>query len=215
MIVKNQKKIGSYTYGTIDNEKYLQVFYHNVAGGYFDSELVKYSVNDRYRYSILSKVGDRYRGPDGNFTFALIYDEYNAYNVWTQYYNPLYDAKKNSDNKPYKVKGFRSITNLANMADDYCVWGGLVRSHTQEDTIIDGCPGGSDWFFAIGLTAKGSQSWDGKSLIPAFDNDRPAHYVSLWVKWIDHPETFFRHYSNYHFCCFVFIALNTYDFSVV
>lgn len=156
----------------------MKVFYHNLLGGNFTNKTEAKSINTKYKYSTLTEIDDEFRDYDNKFTFALVYPELNLYNIWQQTNNPLLENKKWSDNNHYKVEGYNNITILADRNSTACVWGGLTLNHS--DNLIDGCPGGYDWFFTIGYVG---QEWETTDKIPS--NDSKVNIVSLWVKVIE------------------------------
>ncbi|EAY08473.1 gp3-related protein [Trichomonas vaginalis G3] len=158
---------------------YMKVFYHNMLGGVFaNKDQAKY-INSQYKYSILNEINDEFRDNDRKFTFALFYPEINLYNIWQQSNSPLNEPKKWTNNNHYKVAGYQNLTILADRQDSYCVWGGLALSHTEN--LIDGCPGGKDWYFTIGYVGT---EWNYvRNKIPS--NDSKVNIVSLWVKVIE------------------------------
>lgn len=156
----------------------MKVFYHNLLGGNFTNKTEAKSINTKYKYSILTEIDDEFRDYDNKFTFALVYPELNLYNIWQQTNNPLNESEKSDNNIHYKVEGYNNITILADRNETQCEWGGLTLSST--DNLIDGCPGGSTWFFTIGYVGT---TWNGYPKIPS--NNQGVDIVSLWVKVIN------------------------------
>lgn len=117
-----------------------------------------------------------YRDFDKKFTFALVYDELQIYNICQQTNNPMNEEAQKSYN--YNVTGYNPIR-ISGKVNDYCTWGGLVLT-----TYIDGCPGGASWFYSIGYTGA---HWQYTGYIPS--NIKPVNYVTLWVK-VPIPEIF-------------------------
>ncbi|EAX92975.1 hypothetical protein TVAG_042740 [Trichomonas vaginalis G3] len=170
MIVKNQFNIGQYTFGFIKNEPYQLIFYDNVANGIFFSQVTEaISCNRRDKYSILSELSNKQRGEDGLYTFALVYESANKYNIWQQLNNPI--------NKPegyvsHTVSGYKPLDIQASL---FC-WGGLARSNYPY-TLLDGCPGHKFWCFSIGMLATNDEN---RRRIPS--NCDEVDSVSIWVK---------------------------------
>ncbi|EAY10771.1 hypothetical protein TVAG_121750 [Trichomonas vaginalis G3] len=158
----------------------MKIFYHNLLGGLFANKSEAKSINTTYKYSIPTEVTDEFRDQDNKFTFALVYPEINLYNIWQQTNNPLNERPKAANNSHYYVEGYYNITILANRNETNCIWGGLLLSHTEN--LMDGCPGGKDWFYTIGYVGTGWRA-DKQLLIPS--NDSGVNIVSLWVKVID------------------------------
>ena len=150
-------------------------------GGFFSSKEEAKSSNSQYKYSILTEINDEFRDKDHKFTFALIYPEIKLYNIWQQSNNPLSENKKWTTNNYYYVEGYQNITILAKRNEDYCRWGGLLLSHSE--SLIDGCPGGQEWFYTIGYVGRGWGPTEQNFLIPS--NNDGVNIVSLWVKVID------------------------------
>lgn len=125
-------------------------------------------------YSILSTLGRQHRDESGKYTFALVYEEISRYNIWQQSNNPIYEINKPGGN--YKVPGYNRIDIKADRVHSDCTFGGLVTDPDNGNTLLYGCPGGTNWFFSIGYTGKHSDY----TLIPS--NDTNVKEVSLWVK---------------------------------
>ena len=185
----------------------MKVFYHNMLGGVFSNKDQAKYINSQYKYSILNEINDEFRDNDRKFTFALFYPELNLYNIWQQSNSPLNERKKWTTNNHYKVEGYNNITILADRNDSACVWGGLTLSHSG--SLIDGCPGGADWYFTIGYV--GEPTHFIKNKIPS--NDAKVGVVSLWIKviqdkysiWQSCNKNYFIH-SNFEFLFFILIC---------
>ncbi|EAY08470.1 hypothetical protein TVAG_145500 [Trichomonas vaginalis G3] len=175
-------------------------------GGVFSNKTEAKNINTKYKYSILNEINDEFRDNDRKFTFALFYPELKLYNIWQQSNNPLNEPKKWTTNNYYKVQGYRNFTTLADRKHEKCNWGGLVLSHTEN--LIDGCPGGEDWYFTIGYVGRPWFSVTDK--IPS--NDSPVNVVSMWVKVINDKYTIIqscmcKYFNNNHLEYLSFIIL--------
>ncbi|EAX80188.1 hypothetical protein TVAG_240310 [Trichomonas vaginalis G3] len=162
----------------INGEVYLKIFYHDVdKGGFFDSVAqAKYNL-DENRYSIISNITDEFRDSDGKFTFLILYPTFGRYNIWQQSNFPLQEPKfTSSREKLSPVEGFNSIKTFANHSEINCTWGGLVLTNYPY-YLLDGCPNGINWNFAIGYTGANTVFPDS---IPA--DVGTTKIVSLWMK---------------------------------
>ena len=170
MIVQNQYQVYRYKFGFIKNELFQLVFFHNISNrNFFDDLKQAESCDLPGRYSIIKQHGRKHRDSEGKFTFALVYEELNLYNIWQQNNNPLFEIEKPGGH--YFVSGYNCSDCQAKNSD----WGGLVRSN-HSNVLLDGCPGSGSWFYALGQT----KEMEGWTTIPAIRQG--VNYVSLWVK---------------------------------
>lgn len=130
---------------------------------------------------MLSALGRQHRDEDGKFTFALIYDEIKGYNIWQQSNNPIHEIDAGGRN--YFVSGYNPIDIKANRSDPLCTFGGLVNPRFQ-NVLLHGCPGGTNWYFAIGYNGKTTNY----PKIPS--NETNVNIVSLWVKILVFKDIF-------------------------
>lgn len=211
-IVKNVNKQGNYTYGRIKRSSYLLVFYQNITGGYFKYSSDAKSSNYPLRYSILNEISDIHRDSDHKFTFALVYDEHNTYNIWQQSNNPLYEQIDTTKHGHYNVTGYNPIDIPGFTSYSQCTWGGLLISSNPSGALIDGCPGGGDWVYAIGYTGI---FWNDNGRYNSTFNRIPSNQlpgtvaVSLWVK-VKIQTEFMEFHNNilFNFFDFVFICID-------
>lgn len=154
-------KLKPYEYGIINGDVYLKIFYHNIEkGGFFDNVTQAKYNPDQNKYSILSNITDEFRDSDGKFTFAIVYPTKGIYNIWQQSNFPLDQPKYVSGKTTTTpVAGFKPIKTYANRTNVNCTWGGLTCPN-YTSYLLDGCPNGPDWFFAIGYTGKGKGKGD-------------------------------------------------------
>jgi hypothetical protein len=158
-----------------DGGGWTQIFYHNVAGGFFASSAAALSSNpanpSANLYSVLDKTED-FRA-NGRFVFRINWPGFPAHrNIWAQTTNPTVDQA---------VAGYVpiSLTSTTNY------WGGLERNCAINcaSWLMDGSVNHGNWFYGIG-----SQITYGTPIagIPASDvvttvgNGVPE--VKLWVK---------------------------------
>lgn len=172
----------------------MQIFYHDIRHGAFDKvEDAKWS-EDPTRYSLLSSLSREHRDKDGKFTFALLYPELKIHNIWQQSENPINIQDPYSDNiHHFNVSGYNPIDIKADRNEKYCIWGGLLLSETTV-SLLDGCPGGYNWYFSIGYNGQAS---DYPNAIPS--NNKPVKIVSLWVKVSDTCAPFYKSYCSTNF----------------
>lgn len=152
--------------------KWLRIFHHNVAGGYFTKE-EDLNIRSEHKFSILLKL-EKYRINE-SFTFLLEYPEYQGYLSCVQSSNPVTSTV---------VKGFKLLHNT--WSDGYGFSGFALNGGSS--TLIDGSPD-SYWFYAIGQHVK----WSFGELAGAYKlggKITQFKIVDLWVRYegIDHTH---------------------------
>ena len=157
-----------------DGGGWTQIFYHNIAGGYFATPAQALSSNpanpNANLYSILDKTED-FR-TNGRFIFKINWPGFSFRNIWAQTTNPTVDQP---------VAGYVPIS----LSSTSNFWGGLERNCPMGCTssFIDGSINHSNWFYAIGAFT----SWGTAPVgIPANDTNFGSNYgvpeVKLWIK---------------------------------
>lgn len=123
---------------------WARVFHHNNHWGNVlfssaNSGAEAKSSNTVDKYSVLGNIAN-YKN-SSNWEFMLQYPDVSAtgYNRWTQTSNPV---TSNNTISGYAAVGTPTWTGNA--------WGGLALSSTTSSTLIDGSPGDSTWYYAIG-----------------------------------------------------------------
>ena len=143
---------------------WLKVYYTSSQNGtvlWKDVDELGFSLQ-AYKWSILGMLPYFYNNT-WKYEFLLEYPSLNKYNRWRQTSNPLLASQSVSGYSPISIQ--MSGNN----------WGGLSLSSTKgTSTIIDGSPGSTDWYYAIGQQAV----YQGG--IPA--NDPSVQEVYLWVR---------------------------------
>ena len=150
-----------------DGGGWTRVFYHDVAGGYWegDADSLERSVDDpeALRHSILSYLED-FRSSEGSFEFRISWPEtpVTGRNIWRQSSNPTSEP----------VAGYEAID--VQYTDQ--AWGGLEYNAFNDASFIDGSVGIAYWYYALGSTAQ----WGVPPGIPSYGPS--AARVALWVR---------------------------------
>lgn len=143
---------------------WLKVYYTNSKNGtvlWKDVDELGFSLQ-AYKWSILGMLPYFYNNT-WKYEFLLEYPSLNKYNRWRQTSNPLLASQSVSGYSPISIQ----------MSENN--WGGLSLSSTKgTSTIIDGSPGSTDWYYAIGQ----QQVYNGG--IPS--NDSAVQEVYLWIR---------------------------------
>ena len=151
---------------TFGGATWLKVYYTNSKNGtvlWKDIDELGFSLQ-AYKWSILGMLPYFYNNT-WKYEFLLEYPSLGKYNRWRQTSNPLLASQSVSGYSPISIQ--MSGNN----------WGGLSLSSTKgTSTIIDGSPGSTDWYYAIGQQAV----YQGG--IPA--NDPSVQEVYLWIRII-------------------------------
>ena len=149
---------------TFGGATWLKVYYTNSKNGtvlWKDIDELGFSLQ-AYKWSILGMLPYFYNNT-WKYEFLLEYPSLGKYNRWRQTSNPLLVDQS--------VSGYSAVD--ISMTQNN--WGGLALSSTKgTSTIIDGSPGNTTWYYAIGQQA----AYQGG--IPA--NDSSVQEVYLWVR---------------------------------
>lgn len=149
---------------TFGGATWLKVYYTNSKNGtvlWKDIDELGFSLQ-AYKWSILGMLPYFYNNT-WKYEFLLEYPSLGKYNRWRQTSNPLLADQS--------VSGYSAV----NVSMTQNNWGGLALSSTKgTSTIIDGSPGATTWYYAIGQQA----AYQGG--IPA--NDPSVQEVYLWVR---------------------------------
>lgn len=143
------------------DETLIEVFCHgnNGAQYLFSNKDEAKSCNTRDKFSILSQLA-KIKGTASNYNLTLKYDSLGtAKNNWTQTSNPATES----------IAGYTAVS----IAWTTQNWGGLAPSSSAE-TFIDGSPGATTWFYAIGANTAWSGGIPGPS---AVEKDRVYLYL--------------------------------------
>ena len=149
---------------TFGGATWLKVYYTNSKNGtvlWKDIDELGCSFQ-AYKWSILGMLPYFYNNT-WKYEFLLEYPSLGKYNRWRQTSNPLLTDQS--------VSGYGAVD--ISMTQNN--WGGLALSSTKgTSTIIDGSPGNTTWYYAIGQQAAHQGG------IPA--NDSSVQEVYLWVR---------------------------------
>lgn len=149
---------------TFGGATWLKVYYTNSKNGtvlWKDIDELGFSLQ-AYKWSILGMLPYFYNNT-WKYEFLLEYPSLGKYNRWRQTSNPLLADQS--------VSGYSAV----NVSMTQNNWGGLALSSTKgTSTIIDGSPGATTWYYAIGQQA----AYQGG--IPA--NDPSVQEVYLWIR---------------------------------
>ena len=213
MNIKNVQieKYNEHYYKHFNNSLWLLLVRQNSEDGiqFTDKESAKYSTKDLKRYSILSKLSERYKINSEYYEFILEYIISNTskINWWRQNDNPmnigeLYNECISSDLLPSdkKLSGFNIIHNDLHLSQ----WRGLSKSKNSH-TLLDGTTFTCDFFFAVGMVEYLS------GYIPTNKNQGSKESL-LWVRLPElsciFQKSITKTLRSYHFnICFVFIIL--------
>lgn len=131
---------------------YLRVFEHNfTTANCFNNVDEALEVNLPGKFSILSHLNQsEFKFRDNKLNFIIEYPNENIYNSWTQSLPPYDDIDVEG---VFQAKGFSATETLAPYGKAYQggSWGGLVRNNIQKLSLLDGIPGHSNWYYAIGM----------------------------------------------------------------
>ena len=75
---------------------FVLVLYHNARNGFFPSKRAAMFSQNRDRYSLLSRIDDRFKTSSNNFEFILYYPDIDEFCRWKQNENPLFVDKLES-----------------------------------------------------------------------------------------------------------------------
>lgn len=149
---------------TFGGATWLKVYYTNSKNGtvlWKDIDELGFSLQ-AYKWSILGMLPYFYNNT-WKYEFLLEYPSLGKYNRWRQTSNPLLTDQS--------VSGYSAVD--ISMTQNN--WGGLALSSTKgTSTIIDGSPGNTTWYYAIGQQA----AYQGG--IPA--NEPSVQEVYLWIR---------------------------------
>ena len=119
---------------------WLKIYYHNSRNGTMLWTMPELQTCfSGYKWSILGILDTAYNSAFGGYEFLLESKTENLYNRWKQTSNPL----RTNDS----VSGYQPVT--IQSSGNY--WKGLALSSTTS-TLIDGSPGNTTWWYAIGPT---------------------------------------------------------------
>ena len=128
---------------TNDGGGWTLVFNHDVAGGYWTSDLEASEFNvaspglTTNKYSIVSKLNELKSATD--YEFRLHYPTLNLTNHWSQTYDP-----RSGPSAVRPVLGYTAI----NISMTNNAWGGLETSGGS--TYLDGSVNSGSWYYSIG-----------------------------------------------------------------
>lgn len=149
---------------TFGGATWLKVYYTNSKNGtvlWKDIDELGFSLQ-AYKWSILGMLPYFYNNT-WKYEFLLEYPSLGKYNRWRQTSNPLLADQS--------VIGYSAVD--ISMTQNN--WGGLALSSTKGTScIIDGSPGATTWYYAIGQQA----AYQGG--IPA--NEPSVQEVYLWIR---------------------------------
>lgn len=146
---------------------WVRLFYHNSNKG---TVLFSADKNEFLRCNAVDKISDlwaleQFRGKDGKFELLLQYQNSTGYNRW----------KQSSDfTKETAISGYEAVA----VSWTSQSWGGLALSSTPANTWVDGSPGASTWYYAIGPKATYQGGMPNENTVE-------TGWVEIWVRCDD------------------------------
>ena len=165
---------------TTSTDTWAQVFFHHNKGGTVlfstSDNLSTTTINAANKFSMLNQL-NLVKTSSSGWEFLLEYPAVQGkYNRWIQSANPTTTSEGSATTTSNQIyaAGYQAVH--IDWTSNY--WGGLGRSSTTS-TYIDGSYGHSNWYYAIGATAK-----YGVGIPSANDASGGSIYgvTSLWVK---------------------------------
>lgn len=149
---------------------YLRVFEHNfTTEKCFKSIDEALDVNVPGKFSIISQLNQsEYRFRDNKLNFIIEYPNENKYNSWNQSLPPYDDIETRG---VIAAQGFNETETLApyGRLNEGGNWSGLVRCDELTNCLLNGIPGFSNWYYAIGLQCSTVSGYL-KNGIPAYSD---------------------------------------------
>lgn len=192
---------------TMENGKYIRIFYHNCTSGttLFSSYQETLNCNTTNKFSRLYLLP--FLNNNGTWEFILKYptDYPNAFNHWTQTCNPISTYCQDSSFTNNQVTGYKAIK-ISWTANN---WGGLALQNNPANTYmqslsidspssynctLSGSISIGNWYYAIGTTVK---YVNGMPSFTVGTKDSVSTDVELWVR-IDNVDIINQNY-NYIF----------------
>ena len=177
--MKKKIKKGIYELGYYKGNMFLKVFHHSTANNEsftIENEALYHISKDKF--SILANISDKMK-VDEKYEFIINYPIEKQYFRWRQSKNPLEEDEESGN---AYVDGYELIYNSTKYHEN---WGGLVKTTLLNggkiNTLLNGLPGNSLWYFAIGMYKDRTYLWEGMR-IPAYNSPIGTSYVSLWIK---------------------------------
>ena len=167
-------KAGGTEIGKFQDSFWLKVFFHNSTGNIkFKDPKEALHCDLPQKYSILDTINSNMK-TNGKYEFIIEYPN-EVYYQWRQTKNPIYEYEILNKNE---ATGF----DLIHKGNDYNM-SGLVRSTLEVNgyinSLLDGNPGNSYWYFAIGMYEDIIDSYLNAD-IPAYG--KTVNFVKLWLK---------------------------------
>jgi hypothetical protein len=149
-----------------------EVFHHNYTNkALFTNETEALFCNEEDKFSILGLINAKYQIKHKYYEFILQYPD--AFIHWRQNKNPVEEEEYENQTS---AEGFEFIDGYNNEN-----FKGLCKSALESDKgkcFINGQPGKTTWFFAIGFYK--APEWEERG-IPSYPSTC-TNYVSLWIK---------------------------------
>ena len=146
---------------------WVRLFYHNSSAG---TVLFSTNKNEFLRCNTGNKISDlwaleQFRGKDGKFELLLQYQNSTGYNRWKQ---------SSNFTKETTISGYEAVA----VSWTSQSWGGLALSSTPANTWVDGSPGASTWYYAIGPVVAYQGGMPNQSAVE-------TGWVEIWVRCDD------------------------------
>ena len=185
------------------NERWLKVFYHDISTNDFflnESEAL-YSTNP-IKYSILSTITNKYKIRD-KYEFIIYWPLLGRYYRWRQSINPIDEDEQNKND----AEGFHLIYPKNNGGNKF---GGLVKTTIKDieiNAFLNGMPGVSSWYYAIGMYNNALQSWK-TSGYPTYAGNMETKIVSLYLLISNKAKNYICLFTSKFTCLINIFILN-------
>ena len=188
---------------------WLKIFYHYNPEGrnpFINEYEAQYCINNENKFSILLDLDEKFK-INGHYEFMIEYPQLNTYNRWQQSNNPINeDECTNAFGCSTTAIGFKRIETKAESSS----WGGLVKTkhnsnYKSPPSLLNGTPGRSDWFFAIGQYKNTPWLYNSTTYSNIPSNAQPVDVVLLWLRLPDKKYDTCKNYNMIipKYCLFI------------
>ena len=161
-----------------DNYSWFLIFHHNVKyGGLFKDENEALYCRSDNKFSLLSKINDKFKINDEYFEFMITYPEYDDYIHFTQTKNPI--TINETEEGTVVVKRQSALPNRENFT--------VLALGRHNYSLLDSNGKDYGWFYAIGQM-KFAEGYNNSIPGPNWyynNSDNLFYEVNLYIKIID------------------------------